>query len=121
MRNRLKTSICLFVIHAVNINQSINQNLYNAPSRSLLRGASDPGQEEKNSLQKVVELRTSTIWVGALDLLEVHSRLLDQPPKSYAVGPSHAIYLSVRLAICLLVRPSVHLIIHPVVLQNNCE
>jgi len=37
------------------INQSINQNLYSAPSRSLLRGARDPGQAEKNSLEKVVE------------------------------------------------------------------
>jgi len=43
-------------------NQSINQNLYRAPSRSLLRGTPDPGQEEKNSLQMVVELRTGTIW-----------------------------------------------------------
>src|SRR6218665_3952294 len=42
--------------------QSINQNLCSAPSRSLLRGASDPGQAEKNSLDKVVELRTGTVW-----------------------------------------------------------
>src|SRR6218665_1224250 len=112
MRNRLKTSVWP-LCHTRRQYQSINQNLYNAPSRFLLRGASDPGQEEKNSLQKVVELRTSTIWVGALDLLEVHSRLLDQPPKSYAVGPSHAIYLSVRLAACLLVRPSVRPSNHP--------
>jgi len=33
------------------INQSINPNLYSAPSRfPLLRGAPDPGQAEKNSL-----------------------------------------------------------------------
>jgi len=58
------------------INQSINQsNLYSAPSRYLLRGATNPGQAEKDSLDKAVELR------GALDLLEVHSRLLDQPQK----------------------------------------
>jgi len=37
---------------------SINQNLYSAPLRSLLRGAPDPGQAEKKSLEKVVELRT---------------------------------------------------------------
>src|SRR6218665_1219324 len=43
------------------INQSINQNLYSAPSRYLLRGAPDPGQAEKNSLGKVVELRTGTV------------------------------------------------------------
>jgi|SRR6218665_593129 len=43
------------------INQSINQNVYSAPSRSLLRGAPDPGQAEKKSLEKVVELRTGTI------------------------------------------------------------
>ena len=41
---------------------SINQNLYSAPSRSLLRGAPDPGQAEKNSLENVVELRTGTVW-----------------------------------------------------------
>ena len=33
-----------------NFNQSINQNLCSAPSRSLLRGAPDPGQAEKYSL-----------------------------------------------------------------------
>jgi len=32
------------------------------PSKSLLRGAPDPGQAEKNSLEKVVELGTGTIW-----------------------------------------------------------
>src|SRR6218665_711018 len=31
-------------------NQSINQNLYSAPLRYLLRGAPDPGQAEKSSL-----------------------------------------------------------------------
>ena len=31
-------------------NISINQNVYSAPSRYLLRGAPDPGQAEKNSL-----------------------------------------------------------------------
>jgi len=41
---------------------SINQNLYSAPSISLLRGAPDPGQAEKNSLAKAVELRTGTVW-----------------------------------------------------------
>jgi len=44
------------------ITQSINQNLYNAPSRSVLRSAPDPGQVEKNSLEKVVELRTGAVW-----------------------------------------------------------
>jgi len=42
--------------------QSINQHLYGDSSRFLLRGAPDPGQAEKNSLEKVVEMRTSTIW-----------------------------------------------------------
>ena len=42
--------------------QSISRNLYSAPSRYLLRGAPDPGQAEKNSLEKVVELRTGTVW-----------------------------------------------------------
>src|SRR6218665_3259811 len=37
------------------INQSINPNLYSGPSRSLVRGAPDPGQAKKNSLQKVME------------------------------------------------------------------
>jgi len=44
------------------LNQSISQNLYSAPSRYLLRGTPDLGQVEKNSLEKVVELRTDTIW-----------------------------------------------------------
>jgi len=48
--------------NAVSCFQSINQNLYSAPSRSLLRGAPDPSQVEKNSLEKVVELKTGTIW-----------------------------------------------------------
>jgi len=62
--------------------QSINENLYSAPSRSLLRGAPDVGQMEKNSLEKVVELRIGTVWeVPYKYLLEVHSRLLDQPQK----------------------------------------
>ena len=33
----------------------INRNLYSASSRSLLRGAPEPGQAEKSSLEKVVE------------------------------------------------------------------
>src|SRR6218665_3611264 len=41
---------------------SINKStLYSAPSRSLLRGAPDPGQA-KRSLRKLVKLRTGTIW-----------------------------------------------------------
>ena len=35
---------------SLGINQSINQNLYSAPSRYLFRGAPDPGQAEENSL-----------------------------------------------------------------------
>src|SRR6218665_147133 len=42
------------------INQSINQNVYSASSSSLFRSAPAPGQPEKNSLEKVVELRTGT-------------------------------------------------------------
>ena len=42
--------------------KSISQHLYSAPSRYLLRGDPDPGQAEKNSLEKVVELRTGTVW-----------------------------------------------------------
>ena len=45
-----------------NLNESVNQNVYSAPSRYLLRVAPDPGQADKNSLEKVVELSTSTIW-----------------------------------------------------------
>jgi len=41
----------------INVSQSINNNLYSAPSRYLLRGAPDPGQAEKNSLEMLVELR----------------------------------------------------------------
>ena len=40
----------------------INQNLYSAPSRSILGGAPETGQAEKNSLKKVVVLRTGTVW-----------------------------------------------------------
>jgi len=43
------------------IDQSINENVYSYPSRFLLRGAPDPGQAENKSLEKVVELRTSTV------------------------------------------------------------
>jgi len=43
------------------IYQSINKNLYSAPSRSLLRNAPNLGQAKKNSLEKVVELRTGTV------------------------------------------------------------
>ena len=46
----------------VSINQSINQNLYSAPSSYLLGGTPDPGQAEKNSLEKVMELRTGAVW-----------------------------------------------------------
>src|SRR6218665_260844 len=42
--------------------QSISRNLYSAPSRYLLRGAPNPGQAEKNSLEEVVELRTGAVW-----------------------------------------------------------
>ena len=38
------------------INQSIK--IYIAPLQDILRGAPDPGQAGKNSLEKVVELRT---------------------------------------------------------------
>jgi len=43
------------------VNHSINKNLYSTPSTRLLGGALDPGQAEKNSLEKVVELRTGTV------------------------------------------------------------
>src|SRR6218665_285612 len=52
--------------------QSINQNLYSAPSRSLLRGAPDPGQAEKNSLEKVEELRIVTA-VSIVQNLDTHT------------------------------------------------
>jgi len=44
-------------------NQSISQNIYSSPSRYLLRGAPEPGQAGKNSLEKVVEFRTGAVWV----------------------------------------------------------
>jgi len=49
-------------IHLQSKNPEINQNLYSAPLRSILRGVPDPGQVEKNSLEKMVELRTGTVW-----------------------------------------------------------
>src|SRR6218665_541964 len=41
---------------------SFNQNLYSALSRSLLRGAPDPGQAKKNSVENLVELRRGSFW-----------------------------------------------------------
>src|SRR6218665_1619265 len=56
--------VCFLMGHSVYckyidayMHQSINQNLYSAPARFLLRGAPDPGQAEKNSVEKVVELK----------------------------------------------------------------
>src|SRR6218665_3594783 len=48
-------------LHKLKQHQSINQNLYSTHSRSILRGAPDSGRAEKNSLEKVVELRTGTV------------------------------------------------------------
>ena len=39
-----------------------HRQIDSAPSRYLLRGVPDPGQAEKNSLEKVVELRNGTVW-----------------------------------------------------------
>ena len=50
-----------FIWIKTSINQSINRNLYSAPSRSLLNDTPEPGQLEKNSLDKVVELMTGTV------------------------------------------------------------
>ena len=55
-------SLVVFGFYIESYSQSINQNLYSAFSRSLLRGAPDLGQALKNSLEKVVELRTGTVW-----------------------------------------------------------
>src|SRR6218665_1424160 len=68
--NRLLTSVDhrhYYVVrplfpHVITRHQSINQNLYSAPSRFLLRGAPAPGHAKKNSLEKVVKLRTGTVW-----------------------------------------------------------
>ena len=46
------------------LNQSISQNLYSTPSRYLLRGAPNPGQTEKNSLEKVVEISSKIRWLA---------------------------------------------------------
>src|SRR6218665_225343 len=42
------------------MNQSIK--IYIAPFKDPYPGAPDPGEAEKNSLQKLVKLRTGTIW-----------------------------------------------------------
>jgi len=48
--------VCMYVCMNVHVRmclcmyESINQNLYSAPSRYIFRGAPDPGQAEKNSL-----------------------------------------------------------------------
>src|SRR6218665_607211 len=52
---KFRTEVYLRIIDRL-IHQSINKNLYSAPSRSLLRSAPEPGQAEKNSLQKLVYL-----------------------------------------------------------------
>ena len=44
------------------LDKLINQNLYSAPYRSILRGAPDPGHTEQSSLQKLRKLRTCTVW-----------------------------------------------------------
>ena len=46
----------------LSINQSIDQNLYSASSKSRLRGAPNSSQAETNSLEKVVELGQGTVW-----------------------------------------------------------
>src|SRR6218665_1955861 len=63
------------------INQSINQNLYSAPSRYLLRGAPDTRPSGKEQSLEGGGIENRHRLEGALDLLEVHSRFLDQPQK----------------------------------------
>jgi len=58
---REKVQIRSLSAHHWSINPSINKNLYSAPSRSLLRSASEPGQAVK-SLQNLVLLSTGTVW-----------------------------------------------------------
>src|SRR6218665_1973407 len=52
---KFRTKVYLRIIERL-VHQSINKNVYSAPSRSLLRSAPEPGQAEKNSLQKLVKL-----------------------------------------------------------------
>src|SRR6218665_3694485 len=52
---KFRTEVYLRIIDRL-IHQSINKNV--PPSRSLLRSALEPGQAEKNSLQKLVKLST---------------------------------------------------------------
>jgi len=63
---------CGFVMQRSDGLQSINQNLYSTPSRSLLRGAPDPGQAEKNrclrSIGRPFQVVGPTTWVWCLAL-----------------------------------------------------
>src|SRR6218665_2060698 len=88
--------------------QSINQNLYSAPSRSLYSEALPTQAKRKSTVLRRwwnCGIENKHHLEGALDLLEVHSRLLDQPPKrnmsalsqSGRVGPPH--YLGQRTAV----------------------
>jgi len=79
--------------------QSINQNLYSSPSRSLLRSASDPSQAEKKSWDGCgIENRHH---LGSeLALLEAHSTLLDQPQKRtglHCSNQSNQLFITVQL------------------------
>ena len=68
------------------INQSINQNLYSAPSRSLLRGAPDPGGgiENRHRLGRAIDLRKSTLccWTNHRKRTGLHCRRTAQLPPS---------------------------------------
>jgi len=77
------------------ISQSFNQNLYIAPSRSLLRGAPNTSEREQSS--KAGEIEKKHHSGAALDLSEARSRLFDKPqkkngsalPQSGRMGPTN--------------------------------
>ena len=61
------------------ISQSINHNLYSSHSRSLLRLRSQPRPSGKGQSRKGGGIENRLHLGGTLDILEVHSGLLDQP------------------------------------------
>src|SRR6218665_1196008 len=94
----------------MHVNQSIKIYIarISAPLGSLPRGTPDAGQAEKNSLEKVVELRTGTVW-------EVHHRSIISPIQ--VVGPS-----AEKERVCIILYPTIYGIhIAPLLRDNFSE
>ena len=74
----------IIIISLILFNQSINHiNLYSAPSRSLLRGAPNPGLVKEKSLEKTVERATRVTGKRTESRREAipDSQIPDNPPQ----------------------------------------